>query len=356
MKKIIVTPQHQPSKSYEIVIGEHLLEGVSEYIDFSKYSKIAIITDQNVSTHLEKLLKNFKNVPLAIELSSGEQNKNIENVQKIWQQLTEYKFDRKSLILNLGGGMITDIGGFAASTYMRGIDFVNIPTTLLSQVDASVGGKTGINFSGIKNIIGTFNQPKLVLIDILTLQTLPDREFNSGFAEIIKHGLICDKNYFEFVTSKKPREFSTAELIEIISKSCELKKRITENDPKELGERKILNFGHTIGHAVEAISIETNKILLHGEAISIGMVAEANISQIKNLISIEDLELIKLKLLNADLPIAVPDFETKKIIEKIRLDKKNNNANTNFTLLKNIGEAVYDQTIAVEIITKVCNS
>lgn len=342
MKNIAVNIKASSEVTYELVIGEGLLEKVSDLFDFSIYTNIAIVTDSNLKKYTEKLKNNLHIKALVIELNPGEENKNIKNVQLVWQKLIDSGFDRKSLLINLGGGVITDIGGFAASTYMRGIDFINIPTTLLSQVDASIGGKTGINFSKVKNLIGSFSQPKAVIIDVRTLSTLPDREFSSGFAEIIKHGLIQNREYFNFITSKLPREFSDEELIEIIATSCKIKKNIVEKDAKETGARKLLNFGHTIGHAIEALGLETTTPLLHGEAISIGMVAEAKLSNLSGLISEEDLKLIENSITKIGLSFKT-NLNQASIIEKIKTDKKNERQTINFTLLKNIGEALINQ-------------
>jgi 3-dehydroquinate synthase len=346
MKKITINVQQQKAPSYDIVIGAGLLAKISDFVDFSAYSKAAIITDTNIAKyHLPSLQKNIPIQNITITLPHGEKNKTIENTEEIWKQLQNAQFDRKSLVLNLGGGVIGDIGGFAASTYMRGVDFVNIPTTVLAQVDESVGGKTGIDFAGIKNLIGTFEQPKAVIIDVETLTSLPEREFVSGFAEIIKHGFIADKNYFHMVTAKPPREFSRDELIAIIAGSCEIKKQIVENDLTEKGIRKLLNFGHTIGHAIESISLETKTPLLHGEAISIGLTAEAKISQLKQYISEEDVATIIRALHAAGLPTGIKNVTAGDILGKIKSDKKNVSGKVYWTLLSEIGKAVFDEEV-----------
>ncbi|MDP3988250.1 MAG: 3-dehydroquinate synthase, partial [Candidatus Levybacteria bacterium] len=320
-------------------------------IDITYYSKVFIITDVNAGfLFLKKLTKVIPVGFSFVELDAGEKEKNIENVQKIWKAMHDANLDRKSLVINLGGGVIIDIGGFAASTYMRGVDFINIPTTLLSMVDAGIGGKTGIDFNGIKNLVGIFNQPKAVVIDIDVLSTLPNREFLSGFSEIIKHGLIKDKKYFEKVSVKKPSEFNHAQLTDIVSGSCKIKKEIVQSDEKENGARKLLNFGHTIGHAIEALSLEGLNPLNHGEAISIGMLAEARISNILKMISSEDLEVIKKALTSVGLPVRFENLKIEEILKKMKSDKKNEKGNVKFVLLKGIGEAVYDQQIDQSVI------
>lgn len=354
MKKIILKLPQVYQKEYPIFIGQSLMEKIPTLLDIRKFSKTFIITDQNTKLpFLKKLIASLPTESDSIVLPDGEKAKNIENIQKIWKFLADRHYDRKSLVINLGGGVIGDMGGFAASTYMRGVDFLNIPTTLLAQVDASVGGKTGIDFSGIKNLIGTVNQPIAVVCDINLLSTLPNREFISGFAEIIKHGLIADKNYFNFVTSKKPRDFDNQELTTIVLNSISIKTSIVNQDEKESGLRKILNFGHTIGHAVESLSLETKTPLSHGEAISIGILAEAKISHLINLLSVEDLQRIEQALVNADLPIAIPILEVDRILQKIKLDKKNEKGRVNFTLLEGIGKAVINQDVSATIVCQI---
>ena len=352
MKKVSITIQNT-EKTYDIILGKDILPNISTYFALDKYSQIFIITDENIAPlFLDKLRSSLPGEIKHIVLQPGENAKTIKTVEYIWNGMKDAGLDRKSLVINLGGGVIGDMGGFAASTFMRGLDFINIPTTLLSQVDASVGGKTGFDFAGIKNLVGTFNQPIGVIIDTKTLETLPKREFISGFAEMIKHGLIADKTYFEKVTSKKPEAFSQEELAELITTSCEIKKHIVENDETEKGMRKLVNFGHTIGHAIESLSLTTEKPLLHGEAISIGMVAEAKISQLTNLLSEADSKKIKQVLKATDLPTEITKIETKDVFTKMQSDKKNEKGEINFTLLSAIGKAEFNQKVSNENIQK----
>lgn len=352
MKKIIVNTNSK-QKKYGIYIGTNLIEKINSLVILTKYSKAIIITDQNTpAVFVKKLREALSLLTSVIVLSAGEEEKNIENAQKIWKALLNFGCDRKSVVINLGGGVIGDTGGFAASTFMRGIDFINIPTTLLSQVDAGVGGKNGINFLGIKNLIGTFNQPIAILIDIAILKALPKREFLSGFAEIIKHGLIADKKYFGIVSSKYPLEFTTNEMQKIISISVQIKAKVVQKDETENDLRKLLNFGHTIGHAIEALSLETEKPMLHGEAISIGMFAESIISLQMKMITDSELEQIRQSLINAGLPISTKDMDVSKIIRKMQSDKKNAKGQINFTLLSKIGNAVINQQVADKIINQ----
>ncbi len=346
--------------AYKVYVGSGVVSQLPGILHFDKYSKVFVITTPIIDKHcfakLKKVLQpGFEKIVLDID----ESGKNIDSVQTIWKQLLEKDCDRKSLIIILGGGVLGDTASFAASTFMRGVDFVQLPTTVLAQVDSAVGGKTGINFSGIKNLIGTFNQPKAVFCDIDFLSTLWKREFNEGFAEIIKHGAIVDKAYFELVTAKKPQEFSSADLEKIIAGSCRIKAEIVYLDEKEAGSRKLLNFGHTIGHALEAVSLETDKPLFHGEAVSIGMVAEAKIAVLLGLLSNDNLETLKNGLVNAGLPIEFT-ISTKdksslsdKIIIRLHSDKKNVQGETRFTLLTAVGKAVIDQRVDETIIRKV---
>lgn len=353
MKKISVQIPSSPARNYDIHIGSDLIDKVDTLIDFRKYTHAAIITDPNLARyHLQKLEDSLPISSSVVLIPPGERGKTISTVTKIWQQLADAKVDRKSVIINFGGGAIGDIGGFTASTYMRGIDFINIPTTILAQADESVGGKTGIDYAGFKNLIGTYRQPAAVIADVETLKTLPDREYISGFAEVIKHGLIADKQFFEKVTAKRPLDFTSAELVEIIAGACEIKRKVVEEDTTEKGLRKTLNFGHTLGHAIEALSLDTDKHLLHGEAVSIGMVAEAKLSQLRNYISEEDVQLIKQTLTQAGLPIVVKKMKTKEIISKMRADKKTISGIVKWTLLKKIGEAAYDEEIEDALVTQ----
>lgn len=345
MGKIEVHIKDNRQQDYPIFIGVNLLEKINSLLDVRKYSKAVVVTDGNITSSLVQNLQSA--LPIAnsvVVLDSGEQNKDLDSVKKILKTLKDFGCDRNSLVINLGGGVIGDIGGFAASIFMRGIDFLQIPTTLLAQVDASVGGKVGINFLGIKNLIGTFQQPVAVIIDVDILSSLPQREFISGFAEIIKHGLIADEKYFQIVTAKNPQDFSKQELIDIIERSCQIKIDIVASDEKENDLRKLLNFGHTIGHAVEAVSQESSKPLLHGEAISIGMVVEGRISKLLGLLTEEEYKTLEQALIRAGLPI-IMEASVDKVLEKIKSDKKNIKGETKFTLLDGIGKAVINKTI-----------
>lgn len=306
------------------------------------YSKIAVLVDENTQQYCYPILKNLLPQPhVLIQIQSGEKHKNLETCTHIWQQMTDNQFDRKSLLLNLGGGVIGDMGGFCASTYKRGIDFIQIPTTLLSQVDASVGGKLGIDFQGFKNHIGVFRNPKKVLIDTQFLKTLPERELRSGFAEVIKHCLIADKDYWTKITA---HDLHGQNWAEITQHSVQVKSNVVTQDPTEKGLRKILNFGHTIGHAIETSYMESDEVerLLHGEAIAIGMICEAFISVKKGFITQEIAEEIQHYILKTYGQVAVREDFMETIIQNTLQDKKNEGSTINASLLKNIGDCGFD--------------
>ena len=267
------------------MIPDHILIGktqkiLSEFIKTRNYTKVAFLLDKNTLTHCFNKISNhidFKYEKILID--EGEENKNLETSKNVWQKLIDFKFDRKSILINLGGGVICDLGGFVASTYMRGIEFINIPTTLLSQVDASIGGKLGIDYKNLKNIIGLFREPKKVIIDTNYLNTLSDREIRSGYAEVIKHCLIKDKNMFDEIYEK---EWKNSDWTNLVNHSIKIKSEIVKKDLKENGLRKILNFGHTIGHSIETTYLNKLNKLFHGEAIAIGMICESFISNYYN--------------------------------------------------------------------------
>lgn len=354
MKEVGVELPLSGSRGYKVSVGAGALKEIGSFIDAGRYSRIVVLTDASVGKLLlEDLLGGLPGAS-SVTLDPGENHKDIASVQKVWQALYDAGCDRKSLVINLGGGVIGDIGGFAASTYMRGIDFLNVPTTLLSQVDSSIGGKTGINFAGIKNLIGSFNQPVGVVADPAVLKTLPERELASGFAEVIKHGLVWDKDYFERSAAKKPADFTLDELTDIITGSCRIKLDIIRDDIKEGGKRKLVNFGHTVGHAVEALSHDTDKPLLHGEAVSIGMTAEADMSVRLGRLPAADLERLKRVLGQAGLPVAARGLglDVADIRAKMGSDKKNTGGKLNFTLLDAIGKASYNQEVPEPTVTE----
>ncbi|MBP9759438.1 3-dehydroquinate synthase [Candidatus Dojkabacteria bacterium] len=341
MKKLSVNIKTE-LKNYPIMVGQDLFGKMSKLVNLSKYSSIFLITDTNVDIYSSKLdiPKNLIKAKYIFE--AGEKAKSLQTVEKILTMLADNNADRKSLAINLGGGVATDLGGLVASLYQRGMDFLNISTTIEGMVDASVGGKTGVNLGNNKNYVGTFSQPIAVIIDVDTLDTLDDRNFIAGWAEVIKHGLIRDSQYFKFVVAKHIRKYSKAELVDIIARSCEIKAQVVENDEKEGGLRKILNFGHTIGHAIESLSFDTNYPLLHGEAIAIGMIAEAYISLRLGKVTQQEFNEIQKGIQNVGLPIGIEDLEISQIQKLILKDKKNDAGVIKWTLLNSIGKCEFD--------------
>ncbi len=326
----------------EIRIDE-IASSISDFLEDKTYSKIAVLVDEHTKEMCYPLVKAHIPSHELIEIVSGEEHKNLETCTAVWSELTKEAFDRKALLINLGGGVIGDLGGFCAVSYKRGIHFINIPTTLLAAVDANVGGKLGIDFQGFKNHIGFFQDPNAVLVDPIFLNTLPDKELRSGFAEVIKHGLIADKEYFEKVGKKGIQQPNWNA---VIAHSIEIKRTVVAQDPKEGGLRKILNFGHTIGHAIETFYLGSAHHLLHGEAIAIGMICEAYLSKKLLGMSEQELEEISDTILDIypDLDIYKEDFTS--ILKLMYQDKKNVNNFLNHSLLYEIGRCGYD--IAVD--------
>lgn len=335
------------SISYPIFFDNSLDELV-KFVDRGNYSRFFVLTDENTGKYCLPLLKEkFGNDAQfdIIEINAGEESKDIDFCIGVWKMLIDFGADRQSLLINLGGGVISDLGGFAASTYKRGIDFVHVPTTLLSQVDASVGGKTGIDIDSIKNIIGTFTQPKAVFIEYSFIETLPARQILSGLAEMLKHGLIADASYWEILKNSdltKPGP-------DLIYLSIAIKNRVVIEDPHEKGIRKSLNFGHTIGHAIETYSLLNDKDpLSHGEAIVIGMICEAYISHKRTGLSVAELAEITEVFGNL-----YPRYELKEayndaLYELMLKDKKNSNGKINCTLLTAIGTCSIDNICTKE--------
>ncbi|MDB4609383.1 3-dehydroquinate synthase [Flavobacteriaceae bacterium] len=285
-----------------------------------------------------------------ISIEAGEENKHIETCLGVWEALSELGADRKSLLINLGGGVVTDLGGFVASTFKRGIDFINIPTTLLSMVDASVGGKTGVDLGVLKNQVGVIINPKMVLVDQHYLKTLPAEEYRSGYAEMLKHGLIEDEAYWKTLSNFK--NISTEEIASFIHHSVNIKNNVVLEDPYEHGLRKILNFGHTLGHAIESYCLtnENKKTLLHGEAIAIGMILEAFLAKELTQLSSEECDEIK-TVFNSIYPaVKFSPKEINEIIELLQYDKKNSHGKIKFVLLESIGKAIIDIEVSNELL------
>lgn len=330
---------------YEIIFDDSL-QSLNNFLSENKYSTVFVLVDENTNEYCLPVLKNIITDFKIIEIKSGEVNKNLSSCEIIWQQLIENNADRKALFINLGGGVIGDMGGFAASCYKRGIDFINIPTTLLSQVDSSIGGKLGIDFKYGKNLIGLFRNPKKVFISPQFFKTLPPRQFINGWAEIFKHALIQDKTQWQHY---KELDILNTDMNDVVYHSLLIKKVVVETDPFEKGLRKILNFGHTIGHAIEAYSLENEKdSLLHGEAIAIGMICEAYLSVKRSGLTENELKEIETVLLKHFPKYDISNFDTEKLLNIISIDKKNERTTILAALLSEIGKCEYDIQISKE--------
>lgn len=322
----------------EIIVGNNLDVAA---ICSGDWSSVHVVFDVAVSELARKIAASCRTENL-IKIDNAEAQKSFAGLEAVCKQLADQKADRHSLVINVGGGALCDLGGFAAAIYMRGIGFVHVPTTLLAQVDASVGGKTAINALEIKNSIGSFTQPRFVIVDVANLRGLSERDFASGCAELLKHGLIADKSLWEELSAIGIKELRADEerLAKILHRSCEIKYAVVAADEHETGERKKLNFGHTVGHAIESLSHTTQEPYTHGEAVAIGMIAEAQLSDL----SAEDRTEIKDVIAAFNLPTSSrTGFDHAAIVAKLSQDKKNKGGQVHWTLLKSIGEAVYDQ-------------
>ncbi len=329
-------------KTYAIHINNW--EAVNNYISKGDYSSVFVLADNNTFQFClplfeEKVNSKFK----VIVIQSGEKHKSIDTCKYIWDKMIELEADRHSLCINLGGGVIGDMGGFVASTFMRGMDFVQMPTTLLSQVDASVGGKLGVDYKNYKNLIGIIKNPQAVFMFTDFLKTLPYNQLLSGFAEVVKHGLIRDMDAFNKLT--KMESLININWEELIYDSVLLKRSVTEEDPYEQGLRKILNFGHTLGHAIESYALSDNVQLLHGEAIAIGMIMETHLSYQIGYLSLEEANNVRAKILAlfGHHPSLIPDINS--LLELMSKDKKNKGGIIKFSLLQKLGEGNFDQEV-----------
>ncbi|MEO1260545.1 MAG: 3-dehydroquinate synthase, partial [Bacteroidota bacterium] len=318
-------------KDYNIYIGQTGRE-LSEIIENGHYSKVAILADENTDRLCLPVLAKKLNIDFnIIKIPAGEIHKNLNTCRYIWEQMMLAGMDRHSLLINLGGGVAGDMGGFCAATFLRGIDFIQVPTTLLSQVDASVGGKLGIDFNLIKNSVGVFKNPQAVFVDPEYLKTLPYNEVRSGFAEVFKHALIADADLWNDLQTIN--DFAEVDWSPVLARSLRIKKAVVEKDPFEKGLRKALNFGHTVGHAVETFSLKTDQPLLHGEAIAIGMVCESWLSHVEGNLSEKALNGITdfIKRIYPSYIFEKNNFS--EIMGYMKKDKKNRSGKINFRLL-----------------------
>lgn len=342
-------------KDFSIYIGNDVFEQLLENLIERSYSKVFVLVDEHTEKYcLPQLTKYLFDINL-ISIRSGELTKSLATAEYIWNELLRARADRNSVLINLGGGVIGDIGGFCASTFKRGMDFVNVPTTLLAMVDSSIGGKTGIDFNGIKNTIGTIAQPKAIYINPDLLLTLPQEELVNGFAEMIKHGLILDRSYWEKIQKTGFDDWS--KITTLINGSIKLKLEVVKKDPYEHSLRKILNFGHTIGHALEAYSLKHDKkSLKHGEAVAIGMICEAYLSKIKLDMSNKELREITDFVSRYFPKYSLRTILSPELIQLMRHDKKNEHDDAiNFTLLKRIGKGSINHVCSETQITAALN-
>jgi 3-dehydroquinate synthase len=325
----------------EIIIGRDAVENIGRTA--SGYSKIVVITDEATAKHCLKILQDRLGAePDAVVLPGGEDDKNLDLAGAVLRRLKESGLDRKSLIIGLGGGVINDISGFVASVYMRGIEWVMIPTTLTAQADAAIGGKTGVNLAGFKNMVGTFWPAKAVLIDPGFLDTLPKDHIRNGLAEIIKMGFIFDKDILGHIGNMNPGKIVGPDLDAASELAAKAKIGIVAKDTYEAGERKLLNFGHTVGHALEAISHTTGKPLLHGEAISAGMVAEARLAESEGVCRPGLADIVYKTLERFNLPVSYEKAELNEILFKVSADKKNVGDSILWTLPSEAGKGIFD--------------
>ncbi|MEM1320935.1 MAG: 3-dehydroquinate synthase [Bacteroidota bacterium] len=328
--------------NYSIYIAD-INSSLQQWLEGKDYTRTAILVDENTRLDCLPRLEGLPGMAdaLIIEITSGEQQKNVRTCEHIWQQLMDGGADRRSLMINLGGGVIGDMGGFCASTFKRGMDFLQLPTTLLSQVDASVGSKLGIDFGQVKNSVGLFVDPQGVFIDPAFLRTLPPRELRSGMAEIIKHSLIRDVQQWAQLLAID--QLAEVDWTDFLQPSLEIKQAIVAEDPFEYGVRKALNFGHTLGHAVESMALETAAPLLHGEAIAVGMVGEAYLSHRQLGLPEADLQRIAEFILRHYGHRPIGEEQWPELLRLMRKDKKNEREVINFTLLKAVGEFEINQ-------------
>ena len=336
------------ANSYNIYIGENLFADINNFIaesDFTK--KILVITDSNV--HKICAGDFINNFDVAV-IPAGETSKNLREAENLYTKAIEIGLDRKSLIIALGGGVVGDLAGFVAATFMRGINFIQVPTTLLAQVDSSVGGKTAVNHALGKNLIGAFYQPRAVFIDLRTLQSLPEREIKSGLGEVVKYGIISDENFFAYLESNIEKILSRdiSVMQKIIRRSCEIKSEVVSKDEKESGLRRILNFGHTIAHVIEEETFY--KKYRHGEAVAVGMLGAAIISEKLGKITAADVARLKNLLERLNLPTACENLDIDKMYNAAFRDKKTVGGKINWVLMKNFGEVEISSDVSADVV------
>ena len=349
-QKLTVSCEGKPCYDIVLTIGFEELAGAALSVSAPE-RKICIVTDTNVAPLYAAQVKEAFSSAFAqvevFEFPAGEENKTLANIQTLYAFLIEHHFDRKDMLAALGGGVVGDLTGFAAATYLRGIGFIQIPTTLLSQVDSSIGGKTGVDFDAYKNMVGAFHMPRLVYMNLNVLKTLPDRQFACGMGEVLKTGLICDADFYEYVLANHEaiRALDTAALAKMIRRCCEIKAGVVERDPKEQGERALLNLGHTVGHAVEKLK---DFQLLHGQCVAIGLVSAAYISWKRDLLTEEEYNRIREGCLLYDLPVSAEGLDETAVLAATKKDKKMEQGQIKFILMDGLGKSFIDKTVTDE--------
>jgi 3-dehydroquinate synthase len=340
------------SRSYPIYIGKGLLDAAERYAPYVNGRQVGLVSNERIAplylARAKRALERAGSTVLEIVLPDGEQAKDWQTLQRVFDALLAARYGRDSVLAALGGGVIGDLAGFAAAIYQRGVDFLQLPTTLLAQVDSSVGGKTAINHPQGKNMIGAFHQPRAVLADVGTLDTLPQRELRAGLAEVIKHGAALDLAFFEWLegTIDKLLARDPDALIHAVRRCCELKAAIVSADERETGARALLNLGHTFGHAIEAAA--GYGAWLHGEAVAAGMVMAAELSASEGLLTAADVGRIRRLLERAGLPVTARELAAERLVELMAVDKKNVHGRTRFILLEQLGRAVTKADVAPE--------
>lgn len=347
-KELTVQKDGQPCYKIAIESDFSKLKGYLQSELSLQGRKVCIVTDSNVgplyAQEVAAIVKQCCQVVVVYTMPAGEENKTLDVVKDIYKELIENHFDRKDVLLALGGGVVGDLTGYTAATYLRGVSFIQVPTTLLSQTDSSIGGKTGVDFDSYKNMVGAFHMPKLVYMNMSTLNTLDGRQFASGMAEVLKHGIIKNARFYEWLIDNfnEINDKDSETLEEMIYQSCLVKKEVVEKDPTEQGDRALLNFGHTLGHAIEKFK---NFSLYHGECVALGCICAAIISYKRQLISAEECYEIRDMFMPFNLPITIDDIDTEEIIRLTKSDKKADGNTIKFILLKKVGKAFIDRTV-----------
>ncbi len=352
MKSLLIdVPQIEAPLNYPVHLGLGAFGSISKLIDLKSYSSVLFVYDTNVKKHWADKTPDFASE--SVMPADGEKQKRIDILGSLWELFLHKGLDRHSLVVSVGGGALCDVAGFAASTYMRGIPFINVPTTLLSMVDSSIGGKNGINVGSVKNLAGTFSQPRAVIIDPELLKTLPATELSSGYAEVIKHALIADAEFVSEIGVTPVQQLTSNQLLSQIERNCVIKGKVVMADPYEKNIRKTLNFGHTVGHAFESLSHKYGSPLLHGEAVALGMIAECMIGEQIGVGSETITETARTLLALHGLPVKPNSYSIDEMMSKIRTDKKNRQGKLMFALPSRLGHCEFDKEVPEEVVRSV---